>query len=186
MELQAQPTILENKLYSMFSEIAQEFDYPEHTFSIKKNYSKKGKSAGKLISTEININEFSYPYDEENKITKTTLILYVTPKTTCHELMIRKERFDKIPLPTSATILKRPTEKTLYFHVAFKLDDVSIYQYIKNNIMFCIDNYEAHNSFGCCSLYKECSKKQRCLHSNNLYAKGCTYRKNLENGLIFY
>ncbi|MCI8483462.1 MAG: hypothetical protein HFH41_03870 [Lachnospiraceae bacterium] len=184
MKLQSTP--FEEKLYSIFSKIIQEFNYPENTFSIKKNYSKKGQNAGKLISTEIDINEMSYPYDKDNKIAKTTLVLYITPNTNYHELMIRKERFHKIKLPPSAIILKEPSQKTLYFQVAFKPEDPSIYQYIKDNLIFCINNYESSNSFGCCALYKECSKKTQCIHSNKLYAKGCIYRKNLERGNIFY
>lgn len=186
MEPQTKSDILEKELCSVFSELIQKFGYPENTFSIKKNYSKKGKNAGNLISTEIDINEFSYPFDRENKITKSTLVLYITPETTRHELMIRKERFHKISLPEFASVVKEPTEKTLYFHVAFHLEDVSVYQYIKDNLIFCIDNYESSNSFGCCALYKECSQKRQCIHKNNLYAKGCNYRNNLENGRIFY
>ncbi len=40
--------------------------------------------------------------------------------------------------------------------------------------------------FGCCSLYKQCSKEKHCLHSDLLYATACMYRKNLEQGKIFY
>lgn len=186
MDSQTQLTVFETHLLSLFVEIIQEFNYPEDTFSLKENYSKKGKNAGNLISKEIDINEMSYPYDDNNKISKTTLVLYITPNTNCHELMIRKERFPKIPLPASSVIMKEPTPNTLYFHVAFELGDSSVYQYIKDNIIFCISNYESSNSFGCCSLYKQCSEKKSCLHVNDLYAKGCTYRSNLENGRIFY
>lgn len=41
-------------------------------------------------------------------------------------------------------------------------------------------------AFGCCSLYKECSQNGRCLHSDIIYASACMYRKNLENGKVFY
>jgi len=41
-------------------------------------------------------------------------------------------------------------------------------------------------SFGCCSKYKECSKAEKCVHEDLLYATACMYRKNLENGDIFY
>ena len=186
MKHQPEISTLEEILCSLFSEVTHDYNYPENTFSIKKNYSKKGKNAGNLNSTEIDLNEFSYPYDKNNEIAKTTLVLYIAPTTTCHELMVRKERFQKIPLPPSATVVKEPTEKTLYYHVAFSLDDASVYQYIKDNLIFCINNYESSNSFGCCCLYQECSNMRKCIHSNNLYAKGCAYRKNLEKGLVFY
>lgn len=41
-------------------------------------------------------------------------------------------------------------------------------------------------SFGCCSLYEKCSKAGHCLHADLLYATACMYRKNLEQGRIFY
>lgn len=42
-------------------------------------------------------------------------------------------------------------------------------------------------SFGCCSLYIECSDAKQCLRDvNNSEYTGCYYRKNLEAGRIFY
>lgn len=40
--------------------------------------------------------------------------------------------------------------------------------------------------FGCCGKYVECSVQKRCLHTDPLYLTACMYRKNLENGRIFY
>jgi hypothetical protein len=40
--------------------------------------------------------------------------------------------------------------------------------------------------FGCCSSYKECSDNNKCLHISEDEYKGCSYRKNLESGKIFY
>ena len=42
------------------------------------------------------------------------------------------------------------------------------------------------SSFGCCSKYKECSTSKKCLHSDQLYATACMYRKHLEGGNAFY
>ena len=41
-------------------------------------------------------------------------------------------------------------------------------------------------AFGCCSRYNECSDAKKCLHPDQMYATACAYRKNLENGNIFY
>lgn len=41
-------------------------------------------------------------------------------------------------------------------------------------------------SFGCCDKYMLCSKNKHCLHEDPVYATACQYRKNLENGKIFY
>lgn len=54
---------------------------------------------------------------------------------------------------------------------------------IKNGIQ----NYVPKaTSFACCSRYQECSDAKKCMHPNVLYAKACQYRKNLEQGNIFY
>lgn len=41
-------------------------------------------------------------------------------------------------------------------------------------------------TFGCCSRYKKCSEERKCIHDDLLYSSACMYRKNLENGKIFY
>lgn len=40
--------------------------------------------------------------------------------------------------------------------------------------------------FGCCHRFTECSDNKCCTHPDKLQAKGCYYKKNLENGKIFY
>lgn len=42
------------------------------------------------------------------------------------------------------------------------------------------------NSFGCCSSFNDCSDAKHCVHYNQLYATGCTYRIHLDKGEIFY
>jgi len=41
-------------------------------------------------------------------------------------------------------------------------------------------------TFGCCSRYTECSDAKACLQEHEQWSKGCSYRKNLINGKIFY
>lgn len=49
-----------------------------------------------------------------------------------------------------------------------------------------IKDYKPIKTFACCSRYVECSDAKKCLHPQQIYAKQCWYRDNLENGLIFY
>lgn len=42
------------------------------------------------------------------------------------------------------------------------------------------------DAFGCCSRFRSCSDAKRCLISHLDYSAHCSYRKNLENGAIFY
>ncbi len=40
--------------------------------------------------------------------------------------------------------------------------------------------------FGCCSRYEECSDARKCTQPMKLLSLACQYRKNLEQGRIFY
>lgn len=40
--------------------------------------------------------------------------------------------------------------------------------------------------FGCCSDFERCSDARECLYKDDVAYKGCYYRKNLEEGRIFY
>lgn len=42
------------------------------------------------------------------------------------------------------------------------------------------------DAFGCCSRYRQCSDEKRCVISDYTHSAHCAYRKNLENGRIFY
>lgn len=42
------------------------------------------------------------------------------------------------------------------------------------------------DTFGCCHRYLECSNEKKCIHPNMIQSLGCLYKRNLENGRIFY
>lgn len=42
------------------------------------------------------------------------------------------------------------------------------------------------STFGCCHKYVACSDARHCVHANPFYAVGCTYKKSLDAGRIFY
>lgn len=42
------------------------------------------------------------------------------------------------------------------------------------------------DNFGCCSLYEECSRALKCLRADRPEYGGCGYRRNLEDGRVFY
>ena len=50
----------------------------------------------------------------------------------------------------------------------------------------CAIRFIPSEKFGCCEKYRECSAAKKCLHDNQIYAKACWYRKNIESGKIFY
>lgn len=45
---------------------------------------------------------------------------------------------------------------------------------------------QSYHTFDCCSRYMQCSDAKRCIHPNPIDALGCTYKKRLQQGLIFY
>ncbi len=49
-----------------------------------------------------------------------------------------------------------------------------------------ISYMNSEESFGCCSKYLECSDKKRCVNDNIRLRFSCQYKKNLDNGKIFY
>lgn len=46
--------------------------------------------------------------------------------------------------------------------------------------------HEPVECFGCCSQYNECSNQKKCVQKDIKLAKGCAYKRNLDNGSIFY
>lgn len=72
-------------------------------------------------------------------------------------------------------------------NVVLDFDNFGEFQEIaKKAIISDLEIYEPSWTFGCCSKYEQCSNAGKCIHDFKLYAKGCQYRKNLENSLIFY
>ena len=61
-----------------------------------------------------------------------------------------------------------------------------ILDFVTKLIIYYVEHFEPSEKFGCCHRYKECSDAKKCLHPDLFYSRACWYRKNLENGNIFY
>ncbi len=183
--MDAQSEILERECSKIFKDIEREFDYPDGTFSLTRNYSKKGKNIGKLTSTRININEFSYPFDENNKIAKSISVLLLKPNQRARKLVVREYNFAADEVPSSAKVTQTTQGRSISYNVHFELDDPAFFQYIRDTLFFCLRQYESSSSFVCCARFNKCSEMRKCVHPNKLYAKGCRYRRNLEHGQNF-
>ncbi|MBS6701485.1 MAG: hypothetical protein KH284_07760 [Clostridiales bacterium] len=93
-----------------------------------------------------------------------------------------KTLFDDINIPYSQI-------KSSPDFVRIKLSDFD--EFLKNQsapdiLQKIYMNAFSFDPFGCCSRYLECSDLKRCVHPDIVYATACQYRKNLENGAIFY
>lgn len=176
----------DNELLEFLYDHAKAIGYPEATFSIQENISKKGKNEGKLISKTIFLNEASYPYDTQNKIAKSTSLLLMYPNKTMYEIKVTEDVYKNVVLPSSAIVKKESTDKDKSVRILFDMNTLDILSYSTLLLDYILNNYTSSNTFGCCSRYAECSASKKCSHPNKLYAKGCQYRKNLEKGKIFY
>jgi len=73
------------------------------------------------------------------------------------------------------------------YSVRISKNDSKLVNCILSCIEYTINNYVPKaTGFACCSRYKECSLEKHCIHPNILFAKACAYRKNLENGKVYY
>lgn len=163
-------------------------DLPNNSIHLYSNISSKGVNAGKETSKSICIFEPEYPPKASTSKApgKNFIILKVQEnKDSSVTLFIRNEQMAQITVPTTATIKIVKSDK-VFQHVIFKNNDSSIYSFIRENILYCLANYKATSSFGCCSRFIECSNAKRCVHENKIYSMGCKYRMNLDSGKIFY
>lgn len=98
----------------------------------------------------------------------------------------RTDSDDFVPIPPnvlSKDLMQGKKSKTT---LVFDEDNAVMRKYLKDVLSWEINHFYPSHGFGCCSKYVDCSDMRKCVHHNNLYAKGCAYRKNLEAGRIFY
>lgn len=71
---------------------------------------------------------------------------------------------------------------------AIQIDDKTDFSIMRNAF---IETYEyclraSAEGFDCCSRYMECSNVRTCIHPDKQFAGGCSYRKKLRTGIIFF
>ena len=94
---------------------------------------------------------------------------------------IKKDTFKAICPFENAEQVKMPEG-----FVKLKITNDRLSEFFNNVIDETIKNYFPSHNFGCCSKFNICSDLKHCIHKDLFYAKGCMYRKNLEQGIIFY
>lgn len=173
---------------NIIDDVISSHDLPQNSIHLYSNISSSGEKAGTEISKSICIFEPEYP--PRRKTNETLGKNFVIMKMQIQRdsqivLFIRNSQLANIDLPQTASIKALKSNKD-FQHVIFQADDKSIYPFIFHNITYCLANYEASSSFGCCSRFVECSDAKKCVHENKIYSMGCMYRKNLDAGKIFY
>lgn len=174
----------------MFDEIVRDYELPNDSLRFEPNYGKK--EPDKIISYSAYIWEPTYPSISNEKSEKNCLIMSFSlskVRSRPNDLDINIRNTQEISLhnslPKDAIVVSSVDNGMA--KVRIDKNSPNLVNYIRENAIYCIENYESKSSkFGCCSLYEECSNLKRCLHTNKLYSTACMYRKNLENGHVFY
>ncbi len=148
-------------------------------------------------SYSICIWEPDYPLQAGARKEKNRIVMTITPSSAPKnrpddlEFYIRERQYEvlKDVVPDDAVVLpQNATQREQgIMHLQFNQHSSSMVDYIIKHTMYCVENYEAKaDQFGCCSKFEQCSNAGQCMHENLLYAKACAYRKNLEQGRIFF
>ena len=136
----------------------------------------------KKITIKKNLNTYSfYTYDN-------VLLRYVPKKTktTIDIRYLNPEQLNSIIKKFPNARFKNDTTD-IYIHVDIsELDDIKLLKQEILNIHKFLFLNESVDTFGCCSRYIECSDNKKCVCTDLLFRLGCQYKKNLDDGKIFY
>ena len=84
---------------------------------------------------------------------------------------------------TAQTYTLKSTPGILYIMISIPED---VRQYADAFCKAVHIHIQKYHTFDCCGRYMECSNAKQCIHPKPVEALGCTYKRNLEKGLIFY
>ncbi len=172
------------KLQDLLDDIIVSHNLPPKSIHL---YSNRGKTAGRETSKSICIFEPEYPPKENARETagRNLVILNIKEvKDDCLELIMGFHQYNNVDVPDTAEVkIPKSHDKA---RVIFSRADDSVFQFIRENVLYCLATYESSSSFGCCDRFIACSDAGKCVHDNKIYSMGCKYRANLEAGRIFY
>ena len=101
-------------------------------------------------------------------------------------LFVKKRLFEAVPQDYSIRLVHELKSKPDYIAIDFTPNEDLSY-YIAEYLRYAYQHfYTPKLTFGCCSRYMQCSDELHCVHPDQVYAKQCHYRVNLEAGRIFY
>lgn len=184
-------------LKKLAEEVTVAYELPERGVIVLANIGKGKNNKGQVISYSVCTNEPPYPATEdemkdENR-TQTRLITIQAPKAKKSKdaVMFTIDNFMTQVLPPTEDmelLTKNKTDEEMCKQrIRVAMTSPSLLPWMKSFIEYRIKNfYSAADSFGCCSLFNECSNAKKCIHPNRLYSTVCAYRRNLESGRIFY
>lgn len=112
---------------------------------------------------------------------KSYLVAKIVPKPQHFNLEFRTKYLPLFPMLSAKTFNKE------FSRVAFStIEEICSLAYTLSEIAIDILSEVGGENFGCCSRYEACSDAKQCIHPDKLFARACSYRRNLEQGKIFY
>ncbi len=186
------------ELDKLAEEITSEWQLPPQGVIVKRTIGTGEKTGtnGKIVSYVICANEPPYP-ESSNKLlngkrTQTPFLTIPVPKTKKWqgfvEINVASSFLPK--LPEGARVIPRENKDEGVdsdSRLLIPLDSPEIYGFIRQIVSQKLSQYvSSAGTFGCCDRYIACSDAKKCIHPNRLYSTACAYRRNLENGRIFY
>ena len=179
-----------DNIKSILAEIMTTEELPENALVLVKNSSKV-----KDITTSysVSVNKTEYPRNPKTNNSSKTPLFNIQVKTNSND-EVEKLYYclpeDMIPIleqkSFDITYSKRESDAFTRVSIDHKSDRFIEFSLLVIKSM--LDTYfsKGGQSFGCCSMFEECSDTKKCLHENKLYARGCAYYHNLKQGRIFY
>ncbi len=183
-------------ILEMLENLIREYELPNNSLYMSDKKSQSIESNSDVISHSVCIWEPDYPTSphevrSQNKLVLNIALRKVKSRPDDLELSIREAQVADLQehLPKDAEVLNQTKTGRNTGMVKIRINRTSpnLTEYIRQNTIYCLERYESKaTKFGCCSLFEKCSDAKTCLHVNKLYSKACMYRKNLEQGHIFY
>lgn len=148
-----------------------------------------------LLPSKIPINSVSLVRGQSNdgkpldsyslKLLSMFLMRITFPKKLFLHIEIKINCYNELLIPPFAKVRQIASKKDFVL-IDFPEENEEVYDFITKIVNYGCTHYVPEEYFGCCDLYVQCSDMKKCLYPNQLYAKACKYRRNLESGRIFY
>lgn len=185
-------------LRALTEDVVRKWELLPHSVGLVSNMGQEGgQNEGKIVSYSIVIKDSDYPATDSDlhNGNRVKCISFAPPGKKVRQGFIdthaiRKVALERVGIPNGAIAL--PQDKTDRENncqkLALRMDAASTVDFFRDLVELKLKMHESSyaSSFGCCSLFEECSDAKRCIHPNRLYSTACAYRHNLENGRIFY
>ena len=117
--------------------------------------------------------------------TAKSYIGFLFDKKIVFKIMPRKE-YCRLEIKHFDNEHKKLSHSEFDVYVLQQLSELSEYKEQIETICEYLGDRPTDEAFSCCSRYEECSNAKKCINPIERLRRNCGYRKNLEQGIIFY